>query len=141
MARIRIAAAAALAVLCGCPPASSALRGGRTSFVFLRRPARVGGTSSTSSLLTSDVNVDFEKRQPSQRSSILDDGRGHINGELATAVYEWEVSSGCLAAGEFSTRDGLRLVEGLAGEFHDGDAGGKGYSDLVQVRISSVCVL
>ena len=46
------------------------------------------------------------------------------------------MSSGCLAAGEFSTRDGLRLVEGLAGEFHDGDAGGKGYSDLVQVRIS-----
>mmetsp|Transcript_6409 Transcript_6409/g.12907 ORF Transcript_6409/g.12907 Transcript_6409/m.12907 type:complete len:427 (+) Transcript_6409:4045-5325(+) len=83
----------------------------------------------------------------SSLSSILDDGKGHINSELARAIYDWEMAhresssllqtsegsedSGCGNDNEteteteavrrrrkekrqFSTRDGLRLVDELA---------------------------
>ena len=47
--------------------------------------------------------------------SILDDGNGHINSELASAIYEWETAHTQNASGsikeQFSTRDGLRLVD------------------------------
>lgn len=47
--------------------------------------------------------------------SILDDGNGHINSELASAIYEWETAHTQTASGtikeQFSTRDGLRLVD------------------------------
>lgn len=49
--------------------------------------------------------------------SILDDGHGHINSNLAQAIYEWEMdhSNGQLMKEQqFSTRDGLRLVDELA---------------------------
>ena len=61
-------------------------------------------TSSTSSL----------ESIPSLES-ILDDGNGHINSELASAIYEWETAHTQTASGsikhQFSTRDGLRLVD------------------------------
>ena len=52
--------------------------------------------------------------------SILDDGNGHINSALASAIYEWETAhtqtaSICVKE-DFSTRDGLRLVDRLARE-------------------------
>ena len=144
MARRIRRAAAALASLCRCRASSSIPR---ASFVppCPRRSARGSPPGSEArpagtSLLTLAVGGDVNEKQQRRRHSILDDGRGHINGELATAIYEWELSSGFLAAGDgeygggFSTRDGLRLVEGLAGEFHGGEPGGKGYNDLVQVR-------
>jgi len=47
--------------------------------------------------------------------SILDDGNGHINSELASAIYQWETAHTQTASGtikeQFSTRDGLRLVD------------------------------
>ena len=52
--------------------------------------------------------------------SILDDGHGHINSALASAIYEWETahtqSASSSVTKEFSTRDGLRLVDELARE-------------------------
>eukprot|EP00571_Detonula_confervacea_P010354 CAMPEP_0172301476 /NCGR_PEP_ID=MMETSP1058-20130122/3360_1 /TAXON_ID=83371 /ORGANISM="Detonula confervacea, Strain CCMP 353" /LENGTH=480 /DNA_ID=CAMNT_0013011611 /DNA_START=187 /DNA_END=1629 /DNA_ORIENTATION=+ len=53
--------------------------------------------------------------------SILDDGHGHINSNLAQAIYEWEVAHNDNDARQvndkqFSTRDGLRLVDELARE-------------------------
>ena len=51
--------------------------------------------------------------------SILDDGHGHINSNLAQAIYEWEVANNgqqVVNTGEFSTRDGLRLVNDMARE-------------------------
>jgi len=77
--------------------------------------------------------------------SILEDGDGHINSALASAIYEWETAHTQTAPGsikkEFSTRDGLRLVDELAREVLDSlesnnDDGGKkstiSYNDLVQ---------
>lgn len=53
-------------------------------------------------------------------ASILDDGHGHINSALASAIYEWETAHTQIASTtikkEFSTRDGLRLVDELARE-------------------------
>lgn len=48
--------------------------------------------------------------------SILDDGNGHVNSELAAAIYEWEKvhaeqSTKSVLKSQFSTRDGLRLVD------------------------------
>ena len=54
--------------------------------------------------------------------SILDDGRGHINSNLASAIYEWEMAQkgsknySDVKKQQFSTRDGLRLVDALARE-------------------------
>ncbi|KAL7446382.1 hypothetical protein ACHAXM_010168 [Skeletonema potamos] len=54
--------------------------------------------------------------------SILDDGHGHINSALASAIYEWEAAhtqqttSSSIKKEGFSTRDGLRLVDDLARE-------------------------
>ncbi|KAK1738458.1 RNA polymerase sigma factor [Skeletonema marinoi] len=77
--------------------------------------------------------------------SILEDGDGHINSALASAIYEWETAHTQTAPGsikkEFSTRDGLRLVDELAREVLDSlesnnDDDGKkstiSYNDLVQ---------
>eukprot|EP00986_Skeletonema_menzelii_P007635 scaffold3008_cov112-Skeletonema_menzelii.AAC.5 len=84
------------------------------SVVFL------SATSSSSSSSTMDSSIP-------PLESILDDGNGHINSALASAIYEWEsartsqttaVSSSWIKK-EFSTRDGLRLVDELAREVLD----------------------
>eukprot|EP00581_Thalassiosira_minuscula_P018091 CAMPEP_0183711764 /NCGR_PEP_ID=MMETSP0737-20130205/7172_1 /TAXON_ID=385413 /ORGANISM="Thalassiosira miniscula, Strain CCMP1093" /LENGTH=435 /DNA_ID=CAMNT_0025940331 /DNA_START=195 /DNA_END=1505 /DNA_ORIENTATION=+ len=85
--------------------------------------------------------------------SILDDGHGHINANLAQAIYEWETAHNDghanILKNQFSSRDGLRLVDELAREIlsslidtnddndddnEDGAArkSGISYSDLVQ---------
>lgn len=76
--------------------------------------------------------------------SILDDGNGHINSALASAIYEWETVHTQTASSsvkrEFSTRDGLRLVDELARQvlnsLQSNDGDGKkssiSYNDLVQ---------
>jgi RNA polymerase sigma factor (sigma-70 family) len=50
--------------------------------------------------------------------SILDDGKGHVNSNLASAIFEWEKVHAAQTSNsikrEFSTRDGLRLVDELA---------------------------
>lgn len=54
--------------------------------------------------------------------SILEDGHGHINSALASAIYEWETAHtqqttpSSIKKEGFSTRDGLRLVDELARE-------------------------
>ena len=70
--------------------------------------------------------------------SILADGHGHINSNLAQAIYEWElVHSKGQANKQFSTRDGLRLVDDLARDIlsslsDDDGKSGISYADLVQ---------
>jgi len=75
--------------------------------------------------------------------SILDDGNGHINSALASAIYEWETAHTQTSSSvkqEFSTRDGLRLVDELAREVlnslqsndDDGKKSSISYNDLVQ---------
>lgn len=69
---------------------------------------------------------------PQEMTSILDDGEGHINAELARCIWEWENDhllqssrSASVSASEtmfpasalkFSTRKGLRMVEELSTE-------------------------
>jgi len=86
------------------------------SVVFL------SATSSSSSSSSSTMDSSIPPLE-----SILDDGNGHINSALASAIYEWEsartsqttaVSSSWIKK-EFSTRDGLRLVDELAREVLD----------------------
>lgn len=48
--------------------------------------------------------------------SILEDGHGHINSNLAQAIYEWEVAHNGQQDHQFSSRDGLRLVDELVRE-------------------------
>jgi RNA polymerase sigma factor (sigma-70 family) len=46
--------------------------------------------------------------------SILDDGKGHVNSQLAQAIFEWEKCHAQTQPSmkkQFSTRDGLRLVD------------------------------
>ncbi|KAL3780581.1 hypothetical protein HJC23_004173 [Cyclotella cryptica] len=46
--------------------------------------------------------------------SILDDGKGHVNSKLAQAIFEWEkchAQTPTAMKKQFSTRDGLRLVD------------------------------
>ncbi|KAL9181655.1 hypothetical protein ACHAXT_011998, partial [Thalassiosira profunda] len=91
-------------------------------------------------LLDSDI---FTKRRASalrtaaldtipSLESILDDGRGHVNGELAQAIYEWAAVVDELA------REILASLgdERMSGKGADGDEGtrksGLSYSDLVQ---------
>lgn len=76
--------------------------------------------------------------------SILDDGNGHINSALASAIYEWETvhtqTASSFVKREFSTRDGLRLVDELARQVlnslqsndDDGKKSSISYNDLVQ---------
>jgi len=79
--------------------------------------------------------------------SILDDGNGHINSNLAQAIYEWEGAHNANrqqqnTAQIFSTRDGLRMVDELAREIlssigmgetrRESKEGTSSYNDLVQ---------
>ncbi len=68
--------------------------------------------------------------------SILDDGAGHINADLARSIWQWENSHFHSKNDDpypakrmkYSTRDGLRLVDEMAKNI---DGGGR-YPDLVQ---------
>jgi RNA polymerase sigma factor (sigma-70 family) len=79
---------------------------------------------------------------PTTSQSILNDANGHLNSNLASAIYEWEkvhAQESTLANQDFSTRDGLRLVDLLAREIlssiSSDDVSSRepvSYSDLVQ---------
>lgn len=84
------------------------------------------------------ADADLISFAPTPLESILDDGHGHINSELARAIYEWETAhraqwpttnpDGAVSADSdtkgqgkhgremFSTRDGLRVVDEIARE-------------------------
>lgn len=79
--------------------------------------------------------------------SILDDGEGHINSDLARSIWQWEntqLTSTSSQTGsvndlypakrlKYSTRDGLRLVEDIAQVLNDNGRGTKErFADLVQ---------
>ena len=88
--------------------------------------------------------------------SILDDGQGNMNSDLAQAIYEWEKSHSnaqLMKQQQFSTRDGLRLVDELAREIlaslgSNDDAtppagsstrkSGVSYNDLIQEGLSAL---
>jgi hypothetical protein len=84
---------------------------------------------SSSSLLFSATMDSDSMTSTTSLESILDDGNGHINPALASAIYEWESAHTQLVSAkskskeelkeEFSTRDGLRLVDMLAREVLD----------------------
>jgi RNA polymerase sigma factor (sigma-70 family) len=87
-------------------------------------------------------------------ASILDDGKGHINRDLAESIYSWEQArreKSHLPRFDFSTRQGLRLVDEIARELladwwneqqkqndsadpsvHDASVVDATYSDLLQ---------
>ncbi|KAL3802295.1 hypothetical protein ACHAWO_002143 [Cyclotella atomus] len=78
---------------------------------------------------------------PTTSQSILNDANGHLNSNLASAIFEWEkvhAQESTLANQDFSTRDGLRLVDLLAREIRSSissDVSSReqvSYSDLVQ---------
>jgi len=98
-------------------------------------------TSSSSSSSSSTIMSEIH--------SILDDGHGHINKDLATSIWTWEnenlqkhndnVPFPLASKLKYSTRDGLRLVESIAKEMDEVDSivegdhlGGERYNDLVQ---------
>ena len=68
--------------------------------------------------------------------SILDDGNGHINSELATSIWSWENENFNSTTDEpfpakrlkYSTRDGIRLIDSIAQTFDQSDR----YADLAQ---------
>lgn len=70
--------------------------------------------------------------------SILDDGAGHINSDLARSIWQWENSHFPSNDDEpfpakrlkYSTRDGLRLVDSIARSMDDDT--GRRHADLVQ---------
>jgi len=77
--------------------------------------------------------------------SILDDGEGHINSDLARSIWQWEntqlTSTSQTLVNDpypanrlkYSTRDGLRLVEDIALVLNDNGRGTKErFADLVQ---------
>ena len=78
-------------------------------------------TFPSSELYTASINNNKAEEEATLIDSILDDGHGHINSNLAQAIYEWEVAQKFIVAGHqsqttaggqedlFSTRDGLRL--------------------------------
>eukprot|EP00551_Chaetoceros_affinis_P007700 CAMPEP_0203667810 /NCGR_PEP_ID=MMETSP0090-20130426/4566_1 /ASSEMBLY_ACC=CAM_ASM_001088 /TAXON_ID=426623 /ORGANISM="Chaetoceros affinis, Strain CCMP159" /LENGTH=503 /DNA_ID=CAMNT_0050532079 /DNA_START=128 /DNA_END=1639 /DNA_ORIENTATION=+ len=83
-------------------------------------------SSSTSSTSTqsSPYSSSSSSSIMNEIHSILDDGNGHINKELAASIWNWEndhlhpVESNpfpfASKLGNYSTRDGLRLVESIA---------------------------
>lgn len=76
-----------------------------------------------------DVNI-------SNLHSILDDGAGHINSELARSIWNWENTHFQSTNNDpfpakrlkYSTRDGLRMIDQIARSIDDGER----YADLVQ---------
>lgn len=76
-----------------------------------------------------DVNI-------SNLHSILDDGAGHINSELARSIWNWENTHFQSKNNDpypakrlkYSTRDGLRMIDQIAKSMDDGER----YADLVQ---------
>ena len=80
-------------------------------------------TFPSSELYTASINNN-KAEEETLIESILDDGHGHINSNLAQAIYEWEVAQKFIVGHHqsktqttagggqedlFSTRDGLRL--------------------------------
>jgi len=59
------------------------------------------------------MTASIESSSTTLESILIDDTNGHINSELASAIYEWEVAHNDRRQHSdkesFSTRDGLRL--------------------------------
>lgn len=89
-------------------------------------------SSSSSNSLSSDTDI------ASELHSILDDGHGHINSDLARSIWQWENARFHSNNDDpypakrlkYSTRDGLRLVDSIAKKVNS--HGGNRHSDLVQ---------
>jgi len=89
--------------------------------------------SSTNSLV-SDADLAAELH------SIVDDGHGHINSDLARSIWQWENERFHSNSDDpypakrlkYSTRDGLRLVDSIARKVNSHGGGGNRHSDLVQ---------
>lgn len=93
--------------------------------------------SSRSSRLSSSSDTDLDIA--SELHSILDDGHGHINSDLARSIWQWENARFHSSSDDpypakrlkYSTRDGLRLVDSIAKKVNSRGAGYR-HSDLVQ---------
>lgn len=118
-----------------------------------------GSSRSSSTLFIDDEGTESENidhvldhlafglssSESSSHHSILDDGHGHINPELAQSIWEWDNEHRLLEEGDiekttkfpaaelkYSTRDGLRLVDKIARDLLPADSSDLSYSDLVQ---------
>ena len=92
------------------------------SILLLQQSSTAFQTTSTSSIhhhrYTSSTQIymtaSIESSSTTLESILIDDTNGHINSELASAIYEWEVAHNDRQHSDkesFSTRDGLRLGE------------------------------
>lgn len=112
----------------------------------VRKPTflSVASLSKTSSIddELSSINQRDEARI-SEIHSILDDGEGHINSDLARSIWQWEnqhfqknpdKDNDPFPAKrlKYSTRDGLRLVEDVVQNINDDNGSKDRYADLVQ---------
>ena len=85
---------------------STAFQAVSTSFIYQHR------CTSSTQIYTASI----ESSSTTLESILIDDTNGHINSELASAIYEWEVAHNDRQHSDkesFSTRDGLRLGEYL----------------------------
>jgi RNA polymerase sigma factor (sigma-70 family) len=116
------------------------------------KPPSSAFPSSTSALPS--ASPEYSSSIISEIHSILDDGNGHINKELATSIWTWEnehlqpVDSNPFPFASklnYSTRDGLRLIESIAKEMEahivDGNLNieqEERFNDLVQEGVVSL---
>jgi RNA polymerase sigma factor (sigma-70 family) len=72
--------------------------------------------------------------EESKSSPFLEDGRGHINPELAQRIYTWEQEQGIRAEYRHSTREGLRWVQDLVAQLSPstGKSNAGNDDDLIQ---------
>ncbi len=105
---------------------------------FLRIASLSRGSSSIDDEL-STINKRDDARI-SEIHSILDDGEGHINSDLARSIWQWENKHFQNPNEDdpfpakrlkYSTRDGLRLVEDVV-QIKNGSGTKERYADLVQ---------
>lgn len=96
-------------------------------------PDQSSGSSIDKELSTLGFN---ENINISELHSILDDGHGHINSELARGIWDWENTHFQPSKNDpfpakrlkYGTRDGLRMIDQIAKSMDDGER----YADLVQ---------
>lgn len=125
------------------PTANCAFSAYRGPFVFttalnvasVRRTEPEQRTRSTIDKELSSLGLN-ESINISEIHSILDDGNGHINSDLARSIWDWENTHFQSSNNDpypakrlkYSTRDGLRMIDQVAKNMEAGER----YADLVQ---------
>jgi len=130
-----------------------------SSFVTRTPPFETENTGGQIDAALSEIQSLHSQRHPNDKimeemHTILSDGQGHLNSELARSIWDWENSQRIISQSsndgkeydgikpttttrdklfpaaqlKFSTRRGLRIVDSIAHEVEHGDR----YPDLIQ---------